>query len=188
MRQGGSLSKCDNRFKCRPRCASLSHVIFDLGSYLKFSYPGFQQTDGGLHHLTRQNGRPSHLREFCRVLAHPEALHPARSRDPVHASASRFAKALQLPHRNLGGIKPHPAGSRILKELADGIKQRALLLVKADSGRLGTALHHESAIRNECSPLPRYSERAGLPSEAGQVIPVGRFGYQQRIDFRLSKI
>src|SRR3979490_1999616 len=30
MRQGGSLSKCDDRFKCRSRHTFLSHLIFDL--------------------------------------------------------------------------------------------------------------------------------------------------------------
>src|SRR5260370_5800750 len=74
VRQSGSFSESDYRFKCRPRRTSLSHLIFDLGSHFKFTDPRFQQLDGGLHDFPRQDGRPAHLHQFCRVLAHSETL------------------------------------------------------------------------------------------------------------------
>src|SRR5258708_27355512 len=120
MGEGGSLSKCDNCFKRRSRRAPLSHLIFDLGPSLKFSNPRFQETDRLLHHLTRQNSRSAHLREFCFILAHPQAFYLAQSRDPAHLRAGRLSKTLQLPHRNLGGIEPRATASRILQELAYG--------------------------------------------------------------------
>src|SRR6266851_4033262 len=170
MRQGGSLSEGNDRFKCRSRRASLS-----------------QQTDRQLHDLTRQDGRPSHLGEFRRVLAHPEALDIAQSRNPAHLRTRAFAKTLQLAHRNLRRVKSHPAVSRILQELSDGFRQRAFLLEDADSGRFCPALNGESSIGDEGSALLRHHQGAGLPGEAGQIKPVRRAGYQQRIDFPVSK-
>src|SRR5438132_7588733 len=61
VRQGGSFSKCNNRFKGRSRRAFFSHLIFDLCSHLKFPNSWFQQTNRLFDHLTRQDGRPSHL-------------------------------------------------------------------------------------------------------------------------------
>src|SRR5260370_12506841 len=107
MRQGGSLSECDNRLKCRPRPSSLSHLIFDLGPYLKFSNPRFQETDRLLHHLTRQNSRSAHLREFCLILPHPEAFDLTQGCAPAYPRTSRSAMTLHLPARTLRTSQPH---------------------------------------------------------------------------------
>src|SRR5882762_4870596 len=77
---------------------------------------------------------------------------------------------------------------RIHQELADRFKQGAFLLEDADSRRLRSALRHESAVRNQVGALPRHHQSTGLAREAGQVIPVGGAGYQQRIDFRVKKV
>ena len=110
VRQGGSLPKCNNRFKGWSRRAFFSHLVFDLCSHLEFPNSRFQQTNRLFDHLTRQDGRPSHLRQLSSILAHSEALHLAHRWDPAHLGTSLFLETLQLPHGNLGGVESHAAG------------------------------------------------------------------------------
>src|SRR5260370_12723166 len=60
----------DDCFERGARGAELAHLVFNLCRRLQFSNSRLEETDSSLHNLYCKNGRFSHLRDFCRVLAH----------------------------------------------------------------------------------------------------------------------
>jgi len=154
MRKRGPFSKSDDSFERRAGRSPLSHLVFDLGAYFKFSNAGFQHANRVLDHIVRQNSRSAHLRQFWSILAHPQAFDPARRRNPAYPRASCSSEALELPNRDLGGIESYALERRVLQELAGRLEQGAFLLDDSDPRRLRSALHDEPAVGDQTGALP----------------------------------
>src|SRR6267143_5496109 len=152
MRQGAASTEGDDGLEGRSRGALLSHPVFDFGTQFKLPNSRSQQADRFFYHLTCQNGRLSHLREFRCIFAHAEAFHHGWGRNPSQAGPGCLSSAPQLGDSKQCWIESHASGGNSLQEQSGRFDKRVLLQHDLDSGGFLPGLDCEAAVGNQsCS-------------------------------------